>query len=662
MPANKENPFQLQSDDAAPRRGSDPDKGSKQKKVPEWMQQPQLENPVQEGGVDDYLAEEFRPEPSKYNAVKKKRKSARASGQRRRSVSRSVLPSEAPRHLAPISRAYGGRTHNQRRKKRGSFMVVLILLAVVFVIAYQHSASLRVLATRWLEQLSTQIEQLEKQLGQDDDEASITALTDDDATGQAPLVLSKMGCHDLMPRAERLGDLSSLEVDAQFAIAECYYLRGDYLNSYRILKKNEKQLSDAPLLLFTILLLKRKHFDAAARFLKGKCQHSGSEERFFPCLAQSLQQMAKSGDIVSAIRPVGKHNDNSYSAIAWLLLALQQKDYDVVGDYMSRATTVGIRTNRRVALSWVYETLMRYTYRYGNEEMLKRLYTVTIRQLQDEHTAASWWVRFLAKLKMTKERRREILHSISSKDNLLHLRDNLDFLTIISIESIAIGNTDTLEIVINRIRSYQKSTWDTVAKGALQFLDSWKIRVAASRNHHRQVMNSLQDYAHAYGNDHFYYFFRGLALMRMIGKSGTQTPPSSMFLRSISRRGTWENNYAYAVALLHGGQAKQLAGHMPKLKQLATTVAQKNWLKLLRAEIKISAGKHHDAIQGLRAHIRKYPRSFAAHRLLIIAYQRAQQKKEAGVVRKVYDRLQKRVPYYSTEEGQSAPLGPFAML
>ena len=439
-------------------------------------------------------------------------------------------------------------------------------------------------------------------------------------------------------------------------------MRGDYLQSYRLLQKNEQQLRDESLLLYTILLLKRRQFRAVRGLLQGKCVRPDKSEQFFACLAQGLLHMMQLRQVSFIVEPSIMHQDNPYSAIAWLLQALRYRTYDTSSDYVMRATSAGVRSNRRVALSYVYETLMRFTYQRDSTEQLNKLRALTVQKLRNEHAAASWWVRFLTKLRVEEVKKREVLHAISSKDNFSRMYDNFDFLNIIGIESIYLGYSEALEIVINRIGQYQRRTWNAEAREAIQFLEQWKTRILVARKHHRDVIKSLKNYANNYGKDYFYCFFRGIALMNMMGKSGAYKSPTALLSHSLSLRDSWDNNYAYALALLKSGKAAPLANHMGKLTRMATTPVRKKWLFLLRAEIKISSGKHDAAIAALRGYIAKHSHSFTAHRLLVAAYMRANRRQEAIVVRKAYDRLQKRVPYYSTTEGMSYPLGPFALL
>ena len=631
------------------------------KDEPSWAKNPQLKVKIeQEAGGDIYDEEKFKPEPSKYIVAEGK-----ARGVRRKKSSRH----RPPQHVARVRESREQSTHisyrrtSRARRKRRHWtfkLAVLVLFALLAFVTYEHRFSIQMLSAPLLQRIF----HLGKQkIGQRAEEKSgITAISDYNETQQAPLTLADMDCHQLMPRVGRSNNVTKLELETQFAVAECYYLRGDYADSYRVLQKNEQQLQGEPLLLYTILLLKRRDFSTATKLLQSKCNPLGQNRHFFPCLAQALQRFVQSGRITFSSVPTATESRSSYSAIAWMLLALQRGEYRISSESMIKAAISGVNSNRLVALSYVYETLMRHTYRYGSKNEVAELQEVAAQNLRDEHSAASWWVRFLARIKLAETGKRELLHVISSKENLTRMYDNLDFLTIVGIESIRLGYTEALGTLLNKLWQYQRHTWSSAAKEALRFIDQWKIRINLANDHNRSVIKNMKIYANNYGQDYFYCFFRGITMMSMIGKSGKYDAPIALISRSMSRHASWENNYAYAVALLKGSKASQLIKHMTKLTNMAVTPAQKNWLFLLKAEVKISTGKYNDAITDLRNHINSYPQSFTAHRLLTAAFMRANKHKEAGVVRKAYERLQKNVPYYNTPEGMTSPIGPFAFL
>ena len=642
--------------------------------APTWLETPEVAPPENDANKD-YYNEDFKPEPSKFTSI-----SGKTQGLQRQYLPKQPKKAKKPEYRATTSnkkqgyranasRGRAGRAHishrrnkvNKRRRKPLLFKLAVILLPAAFLtVAYKNRSVLQVMVQPWLEEVSTQVKE---QMQLRDTESGITAVSDanDAAQPAEPQTLASMDCYELMPLVGRL-KLAELEFNEQLAIAECYYLRGDYLQSYRLLQDKQEQLHNDALMLFTILLLKRRQFKAVTTLTQGKCVSPERENSFFPCLARALLQLQQSGQTTYNTRPAGISGNNPYSSLAWLLLALRQRNYDVSSEYLSKATAIGAKSNRRVALSYVYETLMRYVYRYGSKGQTKTLQQVASRQLREEHVNALWWPNFVAKLRLTDVKRREILHAVSSQGNFSRMYDNLDFINIIGIESVHLGFSDSLETVINRIQQYQKRTWKNQAKETMKFLEQWKIRIMVARQYNSDVLKNLKKYAKNFKKDYFYCFFYGTTLMRMMGKSGSSTPPTALLARTLTKRDVWDSNYAYGLALLRSGKAAPLARHMPKLKRLANTSVRKNWLFLLRAEVKISSGKHNAAIEDLRSYIARNPRSFTAHRLLAAAYVRAKQQKEAMVVRKAYDRLQKRVPYYSTEEGKTSPLGPFAML
>ena len=616
---------------------------------PQCLHDPKLSFPTEEETHASYHTEEFKPEPSKFSELGRRTNPTRRSNQQ---------AGARKQHLAPRQTTHVA----SRRNKRHRYLELALLLfsAVLLVVAYQHRSSLETIVDPWLQQL---FQHVKAQVGDGEDGgvSGITEISDDRGVNKPPqLALSEMECHDLMPRVEKAIDVAGLEFEAQFAIAECYYLRGDYFQSYRLLQKNEQQLRDGSLLLYTILLLKRRQFSAVRALLRGKCVAPDQHQQFFPCLAQALLHWQQSGQLSFSTKPSSVHENNPYSAVAWLLQALHHRTYDLSSKYIAQATSAGERGKRRAALSYVYETLIRFTYLHGSVAQLKKLHALAVYKLQDEHTAAHWWVSLVAKLGTAKVKKKEVLYVLSSKDNFARMYDNFDFLNIIGVESIYFGYSVLWETVIKRIQRYQKRVWKAEAREAVQLLQQWRTRILVARKRTREVIKNLKAYANSYGKDYFYCSFLGMALMNMPGKSGAQTS-TTLLAHSLSLRDSWDNNYAYALALLKNDRIAQLTSHMRKLKQLAITPVHKKWLFLLRAEIKISRGRHNVAINDLRGYIAKHPHSFVAHRLLVTAYMRANRPREAVVVRKAYDRLQKRVPYYSTEEGLSSPIGALAL-
>lgn len=624
---------------------------------PEWLHNPKLDFPTEEEIADTYHTEEYEPEPSKFHKVNRGAETTPIGNQQVR-VAEEHLAQPRTTHVS--YRRDKKRRQRPKIKKRGSLELVIILLSVILlVVVYQHRVTLEVLAEPWLQKL---YQHVKIQMGEGESDSSITEISNDgEGDNPAPLALSEMRCYDLMPRALKV-NIAELEFEAQVAIAECYYLRGDYLQSYRLLQKNEQQLQDESLLLYTMLLLKRRQFSAVRALLQGKCVRPAKHQQFFPCLAQGLLSLQQSGRVSLTVEPSVAPENSSYSAIAWLLQALYYRTYDVSSDYITQATSVGERSNRRVALSYVYETLIRFTYQHGSAEQLNRIRALAVHKLHDEHAAAHWWVRFVARLGTAEVKKKEVLYVLSSKDNFARMYDNLDFLNIIGTESIYFGYSALWETVIKRMQHYQKRTWKTEARATIQFLQQWRTRILVARDHRREVIKSLKSYVNNYGKDYFYCFFLGIALMNTPRNNATYRSSTALLARSLSLRDSWDNNYAYALALLKSGRSAPLTGHMHKLEQLAITPVHKKWLFLLRAEIKISRGRHDAAIRDLRGYIAKHPHSFVAHRLLLATYMRANRPREAVVVRKAYDRLQNRVPYYSTEEGLNSPIGALALL
>ena len=626
--------------------------------MPTWSETPAT--PSSGGEVNkNYREEVFKPEPSKHTKNQTKGLTQQhMPKQFRKKNSRHVSASAKSKGKAGRTRIIFLRRTSKRRRKPMLFKLAMVLLpAALFMFAYEHRTTLQVIVKPW-------VNKDKEQMQLRDTENGITAVSDVNAAAQPsePQTLASMDCHELMPKVGSLRNLSKLEFNEQLAIAECYYLRGDYLQSYRLLQDKQEQLDNEALMLFTLLLLKRRQFEAVSALLQGKCVSPNRASSFFPCLAKALLQLQQYGSTTYNTRPTGISASNSYSSIAWLLLALQNKNYDVSSTYFAKASAAGVRSNRRVALSYVYETLMRYVYRYGSKEQTKALYKVASQHLHEEHGNTLWWLHFTGKLRLTEVKGREILHAVTSQGNFSRMYDNLDFITIIGIESVNLGYVDSLETGINKIRQYQKRTWKNQAKETLKFLEQWKIRIMVASQHNSDVLINLKNYKKNHKEDYFYNFFYGTTMMRIIGQHGSHASPTALLARTLSQHDVWESNYAYALALLRSGKAALLAKHMPKLKRMTDTSVRKNWLFLLRAEIKISSGKHTAAIEDLRRYIARHPHSFTAHRLLVAAYLRAKQQKEAMVVRKAYDRLQKRVLYYSTEEGKTSPLGPFAML
>ncbi len=593
-------------------------------------------------------------------------KRLRAATDKHRATDHKLHNVKKRRKSSSARRSRRARSHavHYRTKKVNSpwffKMSIVLLPAMLLFLSYEHRSFIDIYFYRLLDEthqlVTGKIERAKNK-------SEITAVSDikDSTYVVQPTSLAEVSCRALRSQTKEQNILE-LEFEVQFATAECHYLRGDYVGSYGLLHKNIDKLHDESLLLYTILLLKRKQFSEVTSFLKNKCQHVGGGSSFFPCLAQALLHLYKSGNITFDLVPSVAHENNSYSAIAWLLLALRDKTYTVSDSYLNKANTVGGRSNRRVALSYVYETLMRHIYLHGNRKNAEELLRLTTLELSDEHAAASWWVHFLARLKLTEKSKRLAWQTISSKSSLVHLYNNFDSLRIVGTESIRIGHSGALHAVLNKVSKNQRDTWGTSAKESMRFLERWKIRLGMANSRNRSLIKNIKKYAINYGEDYFYCFFMGVATLNRIGRSGDYTHSTKLISRSMLLHDSWETNYAYALMLLRGKQSTQLTNHMRKLERITITSAHKNWLFLLRAEIKINTGKHDAATADLRHHISNNPQSFTAHRLLVAAYQRANKHKEARVVRKAYDRLQKNIPYYNTAEGLSSPIGAFALL
>ena len=190
-------------------------------------------------------------------------------------------------------------------------------------------------------------------------------------------------------------------------------------------------------------------------------------------------------------------------------------------------------------------------------------------------------------------------------------------------------------------------------------------------NRYTDVLKILRAYGKNYGKDYFYHFYYGVALMKRVNNHDANVRASRHFRHSIKKRNSWEAAYGYTTSLLAQVQlsnttnstVNRFAQHLKKLERLATGKNRKDWLFFLKARAKIVRGETTETIKELLDYAQKHPRSFAVYELLLSAYSRSGQHRQASDdIRRVYDKLQRRVPYYSTIEGTSAPLGAFAFL
>lgn len=583
-----------------------------------------------------------------------------------------------------------GKKSEKKRIKRGNYVrttsiyqvsrgprpihVVIVLLAVglgFLAYKYRYLVPLDGIIARAKEipKFFVDAKQEVEQLDFIDDTPARIGSSSSDNDSQTPLALRDMECHSLTPKIKRT-QVDTLSFADQVAIAECLYLIGDYANSFKILNKNTSRLKRGSLLLYAILLFKRRQYLQVADILHDRCYLANSNS-FFACLGKSLQQLRANGSTKFVMRLKKKHASHPYSSLYWLVQAIRINNLNLNSRHIRKAIRIGQLATRPTALAYIYESVASWHF-YHAPSQLEQVVKQATRDLRGEHPNSYWWPQTLAGFTSQKKRKFVALSFLSNFSSYSKMYDDLDFFEIIAGESLKLGYGDSLAKIIRKIQKYQAETYRQSTSGALQLLTTWKIRVMLAENRYGHVLKNLRSYGKSYGKDYFYHFYHGVSLMRRIGNHKANVRASRHFSHSIKKKNSWEAAYGYTTSLLarislskatnNGKAFDRFTNHLQKLERLATGKSRRDWLFFLKARAKIVRGETDTIIKELLDYAAKHPRSFAVYELLLSAYSRNGQQRQAADIRRVYDKLQRHVPYYSTTEGVSSPLGAFALL
>lgn len=549
-------------------------------------------------------------------------------------------------------------------------VIFCILLGVGFL-AYKYHHLLPIDAiiaqTKEIPKFLSEAKQDVEQIDFIDDTPARLGSDRSDTNSQLPLALREMECHSLMQKIKQ-GLSKNLSFADQVAIAECLYLVGDYANSFRMLDQDTSRLKRGSLLLYAILLIKRRQYQQVANILHDRC-YVASNNSFFACLGKSLQQLQANGSTKFVMRLEKKHASNPYSALYWLVQAMRINNLRLNSRYIRKAIRVGQRATRPVALAYVYERVANWHF-YHEPTRLKQIAKQAGRDLRGEHPNSYWWAQTLAGFADQKKRKFAGMSFLSNFSSYAKLYNDLEFFDLIAGESIKLGYSEALANTIRKIQKYQAKTYRRSTSGALQMLTAWRVRVMLAENRYTDVLKILRVYKKNYGKDYFYHFYYGVALMKRVSNHDANVRASRHFSHSIKKKNSWEAAYGYTTSLLARVQLSKTTNsvvdrfdqHLKKLELLATGKNRRDWLFFLKARAKIVRGETTETIKELLDYAQKHPRSFAVYELLLSAYSRSGQHRQVSDIRRVYDKLQRRVPYYSTIEGASAPLGAFAFL
>lgn len=580
-----------------------------------------------------------------------------------------------------------GAKEEKRRIKRGNYVqttsiyqvsrgprlvhivIVCILLGISFL-AYQYHHLLPIDAiiarTKEIPKFLSEAKQDVEQLDFIDDTPARLGSDRSDTNNQIPLALHEMECHSLTKIKRSLTD--NLSFADQVAIAECLYLVGDYANSFRILNKDTSRLKRGSLLLYAILLIKRRQYRQVANILHDRC-YVASNNSFFACLGKSLQQLQTNGSTKFVMRLEKKHASNPYSALYWLVQAMRVNNLRLDSRHIRKAIRVGQRATRPVVLAYVYERVASWHF-YHDPTRLKQVAKQASRDLRGEHPNSYWWTQTLTGFADQRKRKFAGMSFLSNFSSYAKLYNDLDFFDLIAGECIKLGYSEALANMIRKIQKYQAKTYRRSTSGALQMLTAWRVRVMLVENRYTDVLKILRAYGKNYGKDYFYHFYYGVALMKRVGNHDANLRASRHFSRSIKKKNSWEAAYGYTTSLLAlvqlsnttNNATNRFTQHLKKLERLSIGKNRRDWLFFLKARAKIVRGETTDTTKELLDYAQKHPRSFAVYELLLSAYSRSGQHRQVSDIRRVYDKLQRRIPYYSTTEGVSAPLGAFAFL
>ncbi|MDE3269854.1 MAG: hypothetical protein OYH77_06185 [Pseudomonadota bacterium] len=470
--------------------------------------------------------------------------------------------------------------------------------------------------------------------------------------------------HGEMDCLDILGVEKPAEVGSKLIFAECAYVNGDVNRSYEVLDAQAATLQQESLLLYVMLLLKRHEFGEAAKFLHGKCRRQASSSAmFFPCLADALYQTTVNGySNTQTIAPKDEHSRNPYAALYWLVEFLKTGSTDISNNSIQDAIAIASAAKRPAALVYIYEALASHIYLKGSQASMRQLTSQAQRTPRMGGTVALQWVGALAQAKPAKfgvGKAYRLVATITS--GYLKLCDNMNFLTPIAYTGVRDGRIRDVLEELRRVQDcYQGRNWRN--RSGLQTIDAWKIRIEIAQDKYRQAAKLLRKYRSNYGENVFYYHYTGALQLKIFRHKAKFKTVANNFNKSLLARESWESNYCMAV--LHAYMKKYVSTH-----EYITTIQSKyqqseysSWLFMLENETLIARGKLDKAISNLTTHLRTNHSAFRAYELLIRAYRRQNKHAKALELQKIFNKVIKTIPYYSTDEGAASPMGALALI
>jgi hypothetical protein len=114
-------------------------------------------------------------------------------------------------------------------------------------------------------------------------------------------------------------------------------------------------------------------------------------------------------------------------------------------------------------------------------------------------------------------------------------------------------------------------------------------------------------------------------------------------------------------ALARAGKFDQVPSIVSQLEATATKAMEIQWTRLLQSEYLALTGEPVASMGILEKVIAVDPNSFVAHEQLVRRYQQIGDVQKKSIQELKYDELRRDLRYNETDEGMTAPIGPFAM-
>jgi tetratricopeptide (TPR) repeat protein len=251
--------------------------------------------------------------------------------------------------------------------------------------------------------------------------------------------------------------------------------------------------------------------------------------------------------------------------------------------------------------------------------------------------------------------RQALTNVLEGTDLITRLVGDVDFLDILGVEALRLGLEDSLVRVLKRSQRQDsvRALWN-------RRLEQWQVRalLASRRFDDALVMlNQTQGLA----DDPVTLHLRGVAYLSLATDSRYYLLAAEQFQLALKQKLNWESLCALGFALARAGKMDQVPSIISQLEQTATKAMEIQWTRLLQSEYLALTGEPVAAMGILEKVIAVDPNSFVAHEQLVRRYQQIGDMQKKGIQELKYDELRRDLRYNETDEGMTAPIGPFAM-